>query len=258
MIRKRFVRRAAGVILLLLFGFLCARLFLVRPLEERGCSKEPGRDCQLWYLLNVDGMGGLGHSALLLVDESGRGRIFSYNGMQYNLFWCLLGKEGAGRMREISLEPEETADFCERGEMNLQESAECRDFDRGLYRGITREEYEMVSNAAREWMEKERSFEELYALSLASDPQAEERLFELLDQEDFPLYQIYTHNCDTAARELIALVDREMGEYNQSHVRLIPGTNFREMCRRLGTDWGIRRLGEDSWKEWLLGRLLGI
>ena len=250
--------RAAGAILLLLFGFFCVRLLLVRPPEERPCREDSAGSCQLWYLLNVDGMGGLGHSALLLTDEAGNGRIYSYNGMQYSLFWCLLGKEGAGRMREISLGPEETAAFCQSGGLDLPDSRECRDFDRALYRKITREEYETIFHAVGEWMEKEQSFEELYALSLSSDPQAGEELSALMEQEDFPLYHIYTHNCDTAARELMALVDAEMEEYNQSQARLTPGGNFRGMCQSLGEDWGIRRLGEDGWRERLLGRLLGI
>ncbi|MCI8996440.1 MAG: hypothetical protein HFI31_07555 [Lachnospiraceae bacterium] len=231
--------RAAGVILLLLFGFLCARLLFVRPPEERACQENSVNSCQIWYLLNVDGMGGLGHSALLLVDELGGGRIYSYNGMEYNLFWCLLGKEGVGFMREISLDPEERAVFCQSGQLSLSDSAECRDFDRALYREITREEYGTVYQAVQKWIEKE-------------------QLWDLLEQEDIPLYHIYTHNCDTAARELIALVDEEVEEYNQSHARLTPGGNFREMCRRLGSGWGIRRLGEDSWKERLLERFLGV
>ena len=79
--------------------FLLRFLWLEVPMREP--RKEPGRDCRAYYLLNMDGMKGLGHAALLLVDEKGEGRLFSYNGMEYNIFWCLLGKKGLGKMKEF-------------------------------------------------------------------------------------------------------------------------------------------------------------
>ena len=70
--------------------------------------------------------------------------------------------------------------------------------------------------------------------------------------EDIPRYQIYTHNCDTVARELLALADEEIRQYNSSACALTPAGNYRSMCRRLSGTWGIMRLGEDSPVELLL------
>ena len=58
--------------------------------------------------------------------------------------------------------------------------------------------------------------------------------------------------CDTAAREIIALADPEMAAYNDTQACLIPGNNYRKMCRFLGNSWGYGALGNDSWLEKLL------
>ena len=114
------------IFLLLITFFSIYKLFIYMTPErmasfpgsaqsEETCESEIP-DCQVCYLLNLDGMKGLGHSALLLIDETGAGQLFSYNGMQYGLLPCLLGKEGIGKMKVISMTPEETAVFLETGE----------------------------------------------------------------------------------------------------------------------------------------------
>ena len=101
------------IFLLLITFFSICKLFIYMTPErmasfpgsaqsEETCESEIP-DCQVCYLLNLDGMKGLGHSALLLIDETGAGQLFSYNGMQYGLLPCLLGKEGIGKMKVISM-----------------------------------------------------------------------------------------------------------------------------------------------------------
>lgn len=62
--------------------YLC--LCVSMGLGERGVSL-PGEECMLYYIVNADGMKGLGHSILLVVDGEGCGRVFSFNGMQRTL-----------------------------------------------------------------------------------------------------------------------------------------------------------------------------
>lgn len=83
----------------------------------------------------------------------------------------------------------------------------------------------------------------------AEDKAALERF---LNQENLSRYQIYMHNCDTAARELLALINEDMKAYNENAISLMPGRNYRNMCKTLGDDWGILRLGEDSILEKIL------
>ena len=56
--------------------FLCVSMHLT----VREPSFAEG-DCMLYYIVNADGMKGLGHSILLLVNEQGIGTVFSFNGM---------------------------------------------------------------------------------------------------------------------------------------------------------------------------------
>lgn len=198
--------------------FLLRFLWLEVPMREP--RKEPGRDCRAYYLLNMDGMKGLGHAALLLVDEKGEGRLFSYNGMEYNLFWCLLGKKGLGKMKEFSLDASAVEGRLLTGDLPSEEYEECRNFDRALWRYLSGEEYEKILQGTEAYLEP---------------PGA-----------DTPLYQIYSHNCDTAARELIGLADRDMDRYNRGRTRLTPGGNYKRMCRELGSAWGVTFLGEDT------------
>ena len=71
-------------------------------------------------------------------------------------------------------------------------------------------------------------------------------------QQDLPRYQIYTHNCDTVARELLALADEEIRRYNAQEQKLTPKGNYKNMCAYVSDRWGISRLGEDSLAERIL------
>ncbi len=219
MIRKIRIRH-----MLCLCAGVCLAVFVFRFLQGNVPVREPqkvsGQDCRVYYLLNMDGMKGLGHAALLLVDEKGEGRLFSYNGMEYNLFWCLLGKKGLGKMKEFSLDVSAVERLLLTGDLLSEEYEECRNFDRALWRYLSGEEYEKILQGTEAYL----------------DPPG----------PDTPLYQIYTHNCDTAARELIGLGDPDMDRYNRSRTRLTPGGNYKSMCRELGSQWGFTFLGEDT------------
>ena len=261
------------IFLLLITFFSIYKLFIYMTPErmasfpgsaqsEETCESEIP-DCQVCYLLNLDGMKGLGHSALLLIDETGAGQLFSYNGMQYGLLPCLLGKEGIGKMKVISMTPEETAVFLETGEppasaFSTNEFDECRDFDRILYRYITRNEFDTILSDTKGYIAAGDEFEKLYAAfhapgnSESGRLSAESSMEAFLSQEQLPKYQIYTHNCDTAARRLIALIDPKAAAFNDTEAGLFPKSNYKRMCRSLSEAWGFGPLGKDTWLEKLL------
>lgn len=241
------------LLLLYLVVNLCVRISFTVPkaVEERDCRTMDG-DCRICYLLNLDGMKGLGHSALLLIDENGSGSVLSYNGMQYGLAECLAGRKGIGKMMVYSLEPQEVETLLRTGDLETDGHGECDNFDRMLYRWVSRIQYEQIMDAAKIYVDAGDRYEELYAAAARAEeakrPEAEGRMEDYLRQ-DLPRYQIYTHNCDTVARELLALVDEEIRRYNVQEQKLTPKGNYKNMCACVSDQWGIVRLGRDTLVE---------
>lgn len=233
------------IIMLMAVFTIGTRNFLSTPMERVPDSFGKTSAYRAYYLLNIDGMKGLGHSALLLRDSSGEAQVFSYNGMQYNLAECLLGKAGIGKMKQFSLSPEEAAQFLKTGDLQVEEYAECDNFDRTIYRDITKEQYEILREGIQQYIEIGDEFERLYADDAA-------QLESFLQQENLPRYQIYTHNCDTVARELLALINDEIASYNETSGFHTPGGHYKQLCKTLGEQWGIQKLGEDTITERLL------
>lgn len=241
---------------LLLAGVMAA--FLDAPFREHPLHEEVSDTCAVYLLLNIDGMKGLGHTAFMLRDEQGNGYVYSYNGMQYSLIECLLGKAGIGKMKVFALKPDEATAFLQTGELQVEDTAECDNFDRVLYRRISREEYEHIQNGATRYIDAGVEFESLYAAVIEAVNEdkiaAEESLNEFLKREDVPKYQIYVHNCDSVARELIGLIDAEMSLYNEEHVKLTPTGNYLGMCKEFGGQWGYEAIGKDTLIERIFWR----
>lgn len=238
-----------------LFAFLAicfAIAFWDAPFESR-VPKRADNTCAIYYLLNIDGMKGLGHTALLLQDENGNGQMFSYNGMQYSLLECLVGKSGVGKMKVFTLTSAEVDAFLHTGNLQVEDTTECDNFDRMLYRYISKEELEQILKAAEKYIVTGTEYETLYADHFNATGEdkiiAEERLNDFLNQEDLLKYQIYTHNCDTVARELIALIDQEVKDFNINKEKLTPTDNYLGLCNIVGETWGYQKIGEDTLPE---------
>ncbi len=251
--KKKKVILCMLVVILIVVTGLCIIRNLQFEYREPAASED---SCLVYYLLNIDGMKGLGHSSFLLVDEQGAGTVYSYNGMQYNLLQCLAGKAGVGKMKQFSLSAQEVSDFLETGNLRVSDVTECDNFDRALYRYLSREEYETIVQGTERYIQAGNEYEALYAqvYSAGEDMMADAkaRLSSFLKREEIPFYQIYRHNCDTVARELIGGVDEEVKEFNESKERLTPSGNYKRMCEYLGENWGCKALGEDSAAEKLL------
>lgn len=66
----------------LLAVYLCLCVSMRLTVRDTALGAE---ECMLYYIVNVDGMKGLGHSILMLVDQEGCGTVYSFNGMQRSL-----------------------------------------------------------------------------------------------------------------------------------------------------------------------------
>lgn len=217
-------------------------------------------DCKIYYIVNVDGMKGLGHSIVLLVSKEGLGTVISFNGMQYSLIECLLGKSGVGKMRIGVMTKAETNVFLKTGNLNLDEDQLSDNYDIALYRPITIEEYNTVLEQTIPYLVVEQQFLLDYnnwALETDARKKKEyQQNLERLGQDtNLPLYQIYTNNCDHVARQLIGSVDLEMKEYSKHIWHLTPNGNLKAFGRK-ASNWGIVMLGTQSIQEEILEFLM--
>lgn len=230
--------------------YLC--LCVSRGLGERGVSL-PGEECMLYYIVNADGMKGLGHSILLVVDGEGCGRVFSFNGMQRTLGESLLGKSGVGRMSIGMMTAEETEAFLRTGDLKLDGDQLTDNYDMALYRPISPEEYGVILDQAAPFLGAEEWYVKLYE-NWASEEDDGRRaeygqaLKQLSQEEGLPLYQIYTFNCDHAARMLASSIDPVMREYSQRSWRVTPNGNLKAFGRK-AKEWGVMMLGRQSLSE---------
>lgn len=250
---KNWKRRVTFILLIIT---IC---YFLLCFSQRLCVRDAAEgvgDCRLYYIVNVDGMKGLGHSILLLLNEQGEGTVLSFNGMQRTLGEALLGQAGIGKLSVASLSSAETASFLNTGNLDLEGDQLDDNYDVALYRSITQEEYRTVMAEITPYIQAAENYERLYALE-ASSTDADERAayqaeMEQMGQDDsLPLYQIYTHNCDHAARSFASVIDADMHAYNAAFRRLTPNGNFKAFAGH-ATDWGVLRLGESSLFESIL------
>lgn len=222
----------------------------------RGASF-PEEKCMLYYIVNADGMKGLGHSIVMLVDGDGRGTVFSFNGMQRSLGESLLGKRGVGKMSVGTMTPEEMEAFLRTGNLELDADQLWDNYDMALYRPVTEEEYDIITGQAVPYVTAGGQFETLYeewAMEEDRDRKAdlEQALEQMGQDENLPLYGIYTNNCDHVARILIASVDADMQNYNRHGHYMTPNGNLKAFGGK-AEDWGVMALGEQTlWEKALV------
>lgn len=233
--------------------YLCLCIFM---LPAPRASSFPDGSCMLYYMVNADGMKGLGHSILLLVDQEGCGTVYSFNGMQRSLGECLFGKSGIGKFSTGVMTAEETAQFLQSGDLHLDGDQLADNYDMALYRPITEADYQTVLEQAAPYLAAEEDFSVIYENWATEDDAAkkaeyQQDLEEMGEDDSLPLYQIYTNNCDHAARRIAASVDQDLREYNDSAWRITPNGNLKAFAGK-AEKWGVMTLGEQSLTERIL------
>lgn len=239
--------------LILAVFYLCLCFSMRLTVRETSYAEE---DCMLYYMVNVDGMKGLGHSILMVVDEEGCGRVLSFNGMQRSLSECLMGKSGIGKLSEGTMDARGTEDFLLSGNLCLDGDQLADNYDMALYRPITAEDYQAVFKRAEPYREAEEGFAALYQKWATEEDAAEkaeyhQELEQMGEDENLPLYQIYTNNCDHAARVMASSADQDLLDYTYSAWRMTPNGNLKAFGKR-AEKWGVMTLGEQSLQERIL------
>ena len=147
--RHRFLRFGVYAIKYCVFimalSYICLCLSMRLTVRETLYAEE---ECMLYYMVNADGMNGLGHSILMVVDGEGCGTVLSFNGMQKTLSESLMGKRGVGKLSVGTMDAEETKAFLLSGDLSLKGDQLADNYDMALYRPITREEYRIVLEQA--------------------------------------------------------------------------------------------------------------
>lgn len=210
----------------------------------------------LYYIVNADGMKGLGHSILMVVDGEGCGTVLSYNGMQRSLWESLLGKSGIGKMSIGQMSAEDTEAFLQTGNLHIDGDQLNDNYDYALYRPITAEDYNSILEQAVPYLEAEMKFTALYeewAMEDDADKKSEykQNLEQMGQGDEMPAYQIYKNNCDHVARLLASPVDSELKDYTNNAWRMTPNGNFKAFGRK-AKDWGVMTLGKQSFAERIL------
>lgn len=214
--------------LVLFYFLLCFSLHI----SERDAISGEG-NCRLYYLVNTDGMKGLGHSILLLVNEQGEGTVLSYNGMQRSLGEALIGKSGVGKLSVGEMDRKDTDAFLLTGDLNLEGDQLHDNYDMALFCTITYEDYLAVMALTGPYVQAGEDYEALFALAANTADESEKAEYEEIMKEmgqdaSLPLYKLYTHNCDHAARSFAAAANKDMAAYNENAFRMTPNGNFKD------------------------------
>ncbi len=249
--RRRTMIVCSVAVMVIMWLFLCASMHLT--VREPAMPEE---DCTMYYIVNADGMKGLGHSILLLVDEQGIGTVFSFNGMQRSLRESLFGKSGVGKMSTGVMTAEETEMFLQTGDLKIDGDQLTDNYDMALYRPITAEDYQVILEQTTPYFGTEQQFAALYekwageedAGKKAEYAQALEKMGQ---DKSLPVYQIYTNNCDHAVRKLACAVDSDLREYTRHTWHMTPNGNLKAFGTR-AKNWGVMMLGAQSFLERVL------
>lgn len=255
--RHRFLR--FGVYAIKYCVFIMALFYICLCLSMRLTVRETlyaEEECMLYYMVNADGMKGLGHSILMVVDGEGCGTVLSFNGMQRSLSESLMGKSGVGKLSVGAMDAEEVKAFLRSGDLSLEGDQLADNYDMALYRPITREDYQIVLTQAEPYMEVEEGFGVLYQKwvtegDAAGKAEYYQALEQMAEDESLPLYQIYTNNCDHAVRIMASSVDQDLRDYTYDAWRMTPNGNLKAFGKK-AEKWGVMELGEQTLAERVL------
>lgn len=241
---KKYIKYGAAI-LIVVYLCLCFSIHL----SIRDSSFTEGR-YMLYYIVNADGMKGLGHSILMIVDEKGCGTVLSYNGMQRTLWESLLGKSGIGKMSIGTMNAENTEAFLQTGNLHIDGDQLTDNYDYALYRSITFEDYNSILEQTGPYLDAEKQFAALYEeWAIEEDDVKKSEYKRNLEQmgldDDLPVYQIYKNNCDHVARMLASSIDSKLQNYTNNAWRMTPNGNFKAFGRK-AKDWGVMTLGKQS------------
>lgn len=200
----------------------------------------------MYYLNNMDGAQVFGHNAMLLVDDNGNGKAYSFmdyipNDNQLNHFRLT----NESRMGYTELSPDMVEKFLQDGDItfikyhtgNVDENGNptkkvdgncitTDNYDRALRKKLTEEEYQIL-------------LDEMKSICMDGDIK----------------YFIYAYNCDTAVVDAISKIDSDFNGYGTKNFK----NNMLNMLMLGPKDWVMRNLTPNtsfnSIQERVLGRI---
>lgn len=163
-------------------------------------GKEPG-EYAVYYLNNMDGAKVFGHNAILAENADGTSDFYSFMGTG-GLWDMLKNEDSLGYMGHESLTKEETEKFLETGDIDVtmaggdNEAKNHDNYDRAIKKKIGLEEYDQIVDSAE-------SYIKLYK----EGTQGGIILENYLNSNQDAKYNLYNHNCDTVAGEILGKID---------------------------------------------------
>ena len=243
--RKRKITRLFIILIAIILGiylFCC----VMNGFKESENPADVSDTYAIYYLVNADGMKGLGHSIVLLTGpdntETDTCVVYSFNGMEKNLKQALMGEAGVGCLSVAYLTKEEVASFLADGDLNAGTEQLNANYDLAVYKEIKYEEYKKIAEQVSVYMQLTDEYHKL------EEKQDKEGIASLKTQNDALLYRIYSHNCDTVARELMEAVDQDVHAFNVSNNYRTPLANIKAFSREMD-EWSAIKIGDQSFKE---------
>lgn len=216
-----------------------------------------GQDGEIYYLNNVDGAKGLGHNAILIVNNEGEGTFFTYMTGEGTPLEVYKGKSIIGYMDEVTLSMDEVTEFLLNGDIlvHMAGGEENEDsYDRALKRTISDEK-------VIETIETARKFVTIYEQYLEIDDKESYR-------QNVPLYNLYTFNCDTVASVIAHSVDENFKVFRYDGLDWLwglmglsiasPNLSFLYSKGLNLEGWEYISIGEESKKEKYINRMWNI
>ena len=188
----------------------------------------------VYYLNNMDGAKVFGHSSILVENIDGTSEFYTYMGTGDTMS-ALKGEDSLGYMGHEFLTKEETEEFLKTGDIDVKMPGDwynSDNYDRALKRSITAEEYDQIIATAE------------YYVKLYTDGNVVEDINTYLQNEPNAIYNLYSHNCDTVAGEILGVVDPYFVTCQEGLGHTTPNDSFYVRMVFLEDTWDFIGVGE--------------
>ena len=206
-----------------------------------GLTPEEG-EYSLYYLNNMDGAKIFGHNAILLVDSEGNGEFYSFMGTG-SMEEAIQGKTSLGYMGYESLPKKKVDKFLNSGDIDVtmaDDSKNHDNYDRALKKDISEEEYYQIHQSAQLYIDFYKECDSI---------KDEARREAYLESHKDVTYNLYSHNCDHVAGEIISVIDSSF-TVKPGYITIVtPNDSFFVKSSLLDNSWKEITIGDNDYME---------
>jgi len=202
-------------------------------------------DYTVYYLNNMDGAFKTGHTALLVETPNGSSHFFSYTSEEGQLLKKAMGDDVKGYMENTRLSEQETEIFLQNGDigvMSYEGKMLYTNYDRALKKEITQAEAELIIAMGNNYVNL---YNRLYDKNTTED-----EYNSLIMENPQLLYNLYSNNCDTVARAMLATVEPTL--YFSDALTPNKSYEYFLITTRFGGSWEEVIVGRNNLDELLL------